>query len=107
MEAAVTRNRGNEQAKGIQGLVNRLALMKVSRNNGAAVTKDSLGLLWNRYLSSGNRKVIRLCGHESSLFQGFNLQDKEMDGDEEALERYEIDKRKREEDPKEIDLNKM
>ena len=46
MEAAVTRNRGNEQAKGIQGLVNRLALMKVSRNNGAAVTKDSLGLLW-------------------------------------------------------------
>ena len=77
------------QWKGIQGLVNRLALMKVSRNNGAAVTKDSLGLLWNRYLSSGNRKVIRLCGHESSLFQGFNLQDKEMDGDEEALERYE------------------
>ena len=50
-----------------------------------------------------NRKTTK----NEFLFQGFNLQDKEMDGDEEALERYEIDKRKREEDPKEIDLNKM
>ena len=55
---------GNEQAKGIQGLVNRLALMKVSRNNGAAVTKDSLGLLW---------KVIRLCG---AVFRPFSFKDK-------------------------------
>ena len=34
-----------------------------------------------------NRKTTK----NEFLFQGFNLQDKEMDGDEEALERYEID----------------
>ena len=107
--------------------------MKVSRNNGAAVTKDSLGLLWNlcnikifRIPTVIKRRIDRRLASKSHqilswsrsltvitrrknefLFQGFNLQDKEMDGDEEALERYEIDKRKREEDPKEIDLNKM
>ena len=48
-------NRYHEQAKGIQGLVNRLALMKVSRN-GRAKVDDVLTVVSNLPLSEKEKK---------------------------------------------------